>query len=684
MGATVQSVFEMRDDGTIPIEILVTAVCYGDCNISSIGIYEIPTSFLGDESEGTSDEESAISSAGTQRRRRLERNSFYFNISPRILQLQDGTTCTCPANPLGIAPTESAFTSSFGATIGLLNLTSFQGTGSCSYGTAFNSGIVLQVESADQIDLQTLAQSTLDTLKSYYTNSDQSCNPKFINVESVTASVADESTTRARRQRFLQNNNETLVDDEDAATSDDNITDAPTFASLDNLDSTATDVVLFISGVCNECDGSLELTNDVVDVRRVLQGIETTTASSTSNCFCPPGAIEATRVPNAEDIIFSIERDANLTIENITEVPVIDCRQDATPFTTTVEVNVYMSGISTRKLVERVAEIYLQSYNNVQDEYCDPLQRRLTTSNITTYSRNGSDNGCVYHRILIQLSGFCRGCIDGTSLYSSSSRRRSRSLTNDKYMTTSKVEIIDDQQRHRQTRRPGRIQRRLQTSEECFCDGATKGSIPPPKDEVDDDFKESLRQASISGVCGTDKDNELYTPPDIPGQDIFESQLLQPGEPLPQPPPPLFPPPPDFAQPPPGQLPPPGSWLPGQLPPPGSSLLPGGFLPPPPGSSLLPGGFLPPPPGSILLPGGFLPPPPGSTLLPGQLPPGSFPPPSTGSFLPPPNLGLPTTQVPPPPLNTGQQQQQPPPPPTGGGGSTPPPCTCKFREEKKC
>jgi hypothetical protein len=121
--ARLQTVFEPRVDGSIPVEIQVTAVCYA-CNSTVIRLFELPTSIVKNGSDELDDK------PGTLERRRylsLDRES------PRRLQKLE--TCTCPASPIGTAPTEAEFLSSFGATVGILEFSSPLSVASCSYGT---------------------------------------------------------------------------------------------------------------------------------------------------------------------------------------------------------------------------------------------------------------------------------------------------------------------------------------------------------------------------------------------------------------------------------------------------------------------------------------------------------------------------------------------------------------------
>ena len=261
------------------------------------------------------------------------------------------------------------------------------------------------------------------------------------------------------------------------------MTEAPTYGPLDDL-TPGTDVVLFVSGVCNDCEDGITLTHDVSSGRR----LQTQTGSDAeSNCCCQPGAVVDNRAPDTEEVSSSLQvelddQGSDVRVGNVAEVATADCRLESVFFETRTTVEVFMSNSASDKLFDRVGEIFRRSYNEVQEDYCDPLLRQLDTVDVVGTSRRGSgNNGCVSFRIDLNLTGSCRGCSFGTPIYD---------LPSDATRNLQQIEKKTASAYHnRISGRRTNTHRRLQTEDECFCSEDTRGNRAPTKSEVDKEFQ---------------------------------------------------------------------------------------------------------------------------------------------------------------------------------------------------
>ena len=499
-------------------------------------------------------------------------------------------------------------------------------------------------------------KSVLDSIRSFYVNTDTECNPQFVTIESVDAVIVSEVSRR------LQKNSRNLqLNDTGNVTNVTTPTLAPTFSPEDSIQSSETpSVVLFVSGVCNECPSDLALTDDVSGRRR-LQDLFQQLPPARSNCYCQLGAIEETRLPRAQEVSEDLnselkERNSTLAVQQIQEVAVADCRQETVSFRSGDRLRLYFDPSASNSILVRVAEIIRRSYNDLADEFCDPLIRRITDVEILSSTRVGSgNNGCAEFDVQFSTVGTCRGCKDGTPLFSNS--EGSRRLQQEKVS-----EFSNNKRRDRSGRtKPGRFPRRLQGDSECFCSPNSRGPRAATKSEFLSEFESELDDVGLSFVCGTSDDKpppnkepddskpfnddpDKKPPDDGSDKNPNGPQQQQPGPNQPGPVPPQQQQPgPNQPGPVPPQQQQPGPNQPGPVPPPSE---PDKDNPPPP----------PPPEPDEDNP----PPPPPPEPEEDNPPP---PPPPEPDEEPPP---------PPPPEPAPEPEPAPPPPPPGGGPPPPP------------
>jgi hypothetical protein len=285
-------------------------------------------------------------------------------------------------------------------------------------------------------------------------------------------------------------------------------------------------VVLFVSGVCDDCIEDFALINDVSNQRRLQ---ETAVQEAKSNCYCPPEAEKIIQVPGADQITSSFQTELNqqnsvAQISGVQEIPVADCRQETAPFITMVKIKLFMSTGTSSAVIDRVAAVYQNSYNDLQNKFCDPFLRRIDVIEVINFSQGAiGSNGCREYEINLDISGRCRGCVDGTSIYGQANMVRRNLQTGN----LNQPPLLGKQNKSL----GGRIQRRLETDDECFCTGTTQGNRAPTRSEVNIAFEKALAKTKISDVCGT---TDKKPPPNVPETSSLKGPV-EPGQPPPPP-----------------------------------------------------------------------------------------------------------------------------------------------------
>jgi hypothetical protein len=415
--AMVVRVGEFRNGQQLPIEIEVTGTCRNCNGGNSVDIYEFPSFADGSPSV---------------RRDLLALKNRDSKSQARRNQEETDNECFCDADALATTGfNEAEFIDSFQADILNLQLDCFAGgLGSCAFGTPFATDIVVEfVEGSvggTQEELTVIQNAFRKALNDLYAANANTCNPGFPVMEEVLASsefVYNEFNVSATRRRKLQtetpppsqSSNSTVSSQAPSQSS--SPSSAPTFTSLqENVDL----VLLSVSGVCNDCGGTLPLANDVVDGRRLLKphqqrwmqdGVEEVDLFvAVSKCYCPIGSalIEIT----LGMVIAAVEEDGALPPGIILGAQVVD-RVKCGPtrvYRPSFGVVLKASNSLTAAGYSQLTQTLLEAYKNVRQTYCDPESREVISfTPVQSYANLNLLQPCQQLNLEYFVSGTCRG-----------------------------------------------------------------------------------------------------------------------------------------------------------------------------------------------------------------------------------------------------------------------------------
>ena len=161
---------------------------------------------------------------------------------------------------------------------------------------------------------------------------------------------------------------------------------------------------------------------------------DVTDERAVSNCFCPIGAVIEDRVPPPAELQNRFvgtlaEQGVGLNLRELEEVDVAACDEELRPFGTSLRYEVVLDSRTRREEAVAVSRFLRDAYNNLAAQYCDPLERRIDRLTVGEFRAEGAEPGCTRFVVSFRVEGSCRGCEDGTSLFSSGSAQGRRHLS---------------------------------------------------------------------------------------------------------------------------------------------------------------------------------------------------------------------------------------------------------------
>ena len=433
----------VTNDGrnVLRLELTVTGTCQNGCNATTIRVYDFP---IPDVIDGRSlTEHQDLEMVDLERR------------------LQEVENCYCAADPIGSrAPSEAEFVralENYVSTIIDEQLNCVSDIEECQFGDAFESVLIMAFEN---VDLSTegeaeafktqLEISVLSSLQSLYEANDLECPLDVRLIESVEAVLDIVVVTPPReesisRQRLLQTSENMTIPDGSSNTTSFSPSSSPTFSAGSTQDLNA---AVFVSGLCDGCESSSLLVNDVSSRRRILDESSSRVsdralqemAEAQSYCYCPIGSVVVDEDPTFASFEQSVQErlqqlGSTAVLVDTTESDPEDCEleeaaclsglqsfecSDGGTFTVEVVVDLQFGcdivpdpGDPLFEEYEQIANEYVERYNSLQNDYCDTQQKVLTSAEVVEVGQISTAGEVA---VVLSLSGTCTNCNGGASV----------------------------------------------------------------------------------------------------------------------------------------------------------------------------------------------------------------------------------------------------------------------------
>jgi hypothetical protein len=540
--ATILRMGEKSQGNSMTLEMKAFGKCRG-CDAETVSLYE--TSDMKEASSRLLLED--LLAKGNQ----VEDSPF---VSRRRLD-----TCYCDTGATELrAPTEAEFIFFYQGFVRARQnktLSCVTDVSECDFGDPFDTAIVASFANETSIDgyKEAMGRALLTTLINLYQNSEEVCNPEFRMYEAVESTIGIPFNPREfgfpvnRRNLQAEATPTTTptktptttptasvipsVSSQTTVTPSKRPSTSPTFrpstrptstpSMLPTFIDTNTYVLLFAMGICNDCQDKTVLTAQGSNSSRALLPRflqNTTLPATTSNCFCPidsekkAGPFLADAVQQAFQEQLAIEA-VPLDLAHIYEVNVVECEKGTNAFDGNLVVEFSFNAVLTPAEFEELTQLVEDTYNILNNNYCDPFQREITTLRLSKSSRLSFTTPCAPHRVRFSASGICLGCVNGTSLLDEETQgRRALEALPTALMITS----------------PPR-RRRMAGSDVCFCDTTTIADRAPTSKEFEAALKAALEPTAIlSKVCAVvvpEQNQETAAPTAAPTEKVCEVTL---------------------------------------------------------------------------------------------------------------------------------------------------------------
>ena len=199
----------------------------------------------------------------------------------------------------------------------------------------------------------------------------------------------------------------------------------PTYAFSSSLNA-----ILFVSGICNGCENSIIWTNQINGRARLLGGEDSQPHNwsprrfleeeqAESSCFCPISAIVQDVALLANDVEQQFQSELSrssipLGVKKLDEVEVVECDTATKPFSSELTLGLSITSDISGNILDSVAALVEYVYNELIEDYCDPLIRRIQSLKISNYEPSELV-GCQNVQLTFGVDGECRGCDDDVS-----------------------------------------------------------------------------------------------------------------------------------------------------------------------------------------------------------------------------------------------------------------------------
>ncbi|KAL3943190.1 MAG: hypothetical protein SGARI_000027 [Bacillariaceae sp.] len=423
------------------LELTVTGTCQNGCDPATIRVYDFP---IPDAVNGRSlNEDQDLEMVDLERR------------------LQEVENCYCAADPIGSrAPSEAEFVRALENYVSTTiddQLNCVSDIEECQFGDAFESVLILSFQNVDLTTEQQeeafksqLETSVLSSLESFYETNDQECPLDVRLIESVEAVldivvVTPPREESSRRQRLLQASDNTTVPDGGSNTTSSSPSSSPTFSGGSTQDLNA---AVFVSGLCDGCESSSLLVNDVSSRRRILEESSSRisqrtlqeTAEAQSYCYCPIGSVVVDEDPTFSRFDESVQEGleqlgSTAVLVDTSESDPEDCELgEATCLSGLQSFECFDGGQFTVEVVvdlqfacdtvpvpddplfdeyDRIASEYVERYNTLQNDFCDTQQKVLTSAEVVQV---GQISAAGEVAVVLSLSGTCTNCNGGANV----------------------------------------------------------------------------------------------------------------------------------------------------------------------------------------------------------------------------------------------------------------------------
>ena len=390
----------------------------------------------------------------------------------------------------------------------------------CNFGSAFQTAIVASFANDTNMEEFSLAMEAAFTrsIRSFYQTSAQSCNSEFRVFESVDTTIGvpfqprdfglpvdRRELTTIRQQRMVRGlqtgtTNPTFAPSPIPSTAPSLI---PSFIDTDTY------ILFYSNGICNGCQGL-----PIISPTAGQTFPSGDALASSSQCSCPVDASKMTG-PYASasfESVFQTELDMEsvpFEVRNIYETDVTECTGAVQDFQSDIRMMFSFNSSLTQRESRALSSLVKETYNNLSNQYCDPLMRSVDSLSIESTTPVDITATCSEFQLVFTSSGKCQGCENNTALLDDTIAAR-RGLLGD---------VVPEG--HRKLRFVG--------DDICFCDQSAVASRAPSPQEFEAALIEALNNdSSFAKVCSVSvppQNVETLAPTSSPTEEVCNVTL---------------------------------------------------------------------------------------------------------------------------------------------------------------
>jgi hypothetical protein len=202
-------------------------------------------------------------------------------------------------------------------------------------------------------------------------------------------------------------------------------------------------------------------------------------------------------------------------VKKLDEVEAVECDLATNPFLSELTFGLSITSDISGNILDSVADLVESVFNELIEDYCDPLIRRIQSLKISNYEPSELI-GCQNVQLTFGVDGQCRGCDDGAPL-----------LDQENNDGKNKRRLVQSTTSFHEEPAIGSHRRGLKDSNYCFCNKQTIADRAPTMIELEEALERAFEKDALEGVCGLVREEtdspETQAPSSLPTSIASES-----------------------------------------------------------------------------------------------------------------------------------------------------------------
>jgi Fe-S cluster biogenesis protein NfuA len=180
------------------------------------------------------------------------------------------------------------------------------------------------------------------------------------------------------------------------------------------------------------------------------------------------------------------------TVVNIAQIVQVNCSSSVHNFTTTVLVGIHTNKTISGNELKQLGTAFQTTYNNLTQQYCDPLFRTVKSVQVTygrrqilahdSHEEEDGHRGLQQAVVRFVVQAQCRGCSNNTTLFAKGTSRSLRVLCSSP--ANRSTPVLESN--------PSRSLPQATTPSSCYCSANAIASTPPPVNAFESAFHQAV------------------------------------------------------------------------------------------------------------------------------------------------------------------------------------------------